>query len=103
MSPPNSIDKIYTMCFNVCMKRYQVYLNQNSVSVLDDFEKISNISRSKVIRQAIDRLAEQLAHAVDDKSQKKEYVLDSLNGFVDLKTNKKTNFAQEVDEIYFSN
>ena len=85
------------------MKRYQVYLNQNSVSVLDDFEKISNISRSKVIRQAIDRLAEQLVYAVDDRrSQKKEYILDSLNGFVDLKTNKKTNSAQNVDEIYFS-
>lgn len=64
------------------MKRYQVYLNQNSVSVL----------------------AEQLVRVVDDRRlQKKEYILDSLNGFVDLKTNKKTNFAQEVDEIYFSN
>lgn len=92
------------------MKRYQVYLNQNSVSVLDDFEKISHISRSKVIRQAIDRLAEQLVRVVDDRRlQKKEYILDSLDGFVDLKTNeqssssnKKTNFAQEVDEIYFS-
>ena len=85
------------------MKRYQVYLNQNSVSVLDDFEKISNISRSKIIRQAIDRLAEQLARIVDyNRSQKKEYILDSLAGFVDLKTNKKTNFAQNVDEIYFS-
>ncbi len=85
------------------MKRYQVYLNQNSVSVLDDFEKISNISRSKVIRQAIDRLAEQLVCVVDvRRSQKKEYILDSLVGFVDLKTNKKTNFAQNVDEIYFS-
>lgn len=85
------------------MKRYQVYLNPNSVSILDDFEKISNISRSKVIRQAIDRLAEQLVRVVDDKRlQKKEYILDSLEGFVDLKTNKKTNFAQEVDEIYFS-
>ncbi|OGE64937.1 hypothetical protein A3I48_04175 [Candidatus Daviesbacteria bacterium RIFCSPLOWO2_02_FULL_36_7] len=85
------------------MKRYQVYLNQNSVSVLDDFEKISSISRSKVIRQAIDRLAEQLVRVVDDqRSQNKEYILDTLNGFVDLKINKKTNFAQEVDEIYFS-
>ncbi len=85
------------------MRRYQVYLNQNSVSVLDDFEKISNISRSKVIRQAIDRLAEQLVRVVNDRrSQKKEYILDSLDGFVDLKTNKKTNFAQNVDEIYFS-
>lgn len=85
------------------MKRYQVYLNQQSVSVLDDFGKISNISRSKVIRQVIDRVAEQLVLVVEDNhSVKKDYILDSLAGFVDLKTNKKTNFAQNVDEIYFS-
>lgn len=92
------------------MKRYQVYLNQHSVSILDDFGKISNISRSKVIRQVIDRVAEQLVRAVEDShSVKKDYILDSLAGFVDLKTNKqssssneKTNFAQNVDEIYFS-
>lgn len=85
------------------MKRYQVYLNQGSVVVLDDFEKISNISRSKMIRQAIDRLAEQLVRVVELKHQdKKENILDSLAGFVDLKTGKKTNFAQNVDEIYFS-
>ena len=85
------------------MKRYQVYLNQGSVAVLDDFQKISNISRSKIIRQAIDRVAEQLVSVVEvGRSNKKEYVLDSLAGFVDLKTNKKTNFAQNVDEIYLS-
>lgn len=85
------------------MKRYQVYLNQGSVAVLDDFEKISNISRSKIIRQAIDRMAEQLVRVVEAKRQdKKEYILDSLAGFVDLKTDKKTNFAQNVDEIYLT-
>ena len=85
------------------MKRYQVYLNQNSVSVLDDFQKLSDISRSKIIRQVIDRVAEQLVCVVENKrSAKKEYILDSLAGFVNLKTNKKTNFAQNVDEIYFS-
>ena len=85
------------------MKRYQVYLNPHSVSVLDDFETLSNISRSKIIRQVIDRLAVQLIKAVEDKRKvKKEYILDSLVGFVDLKTNEKTNFAQNVDEIYFS-
>lgn len=85
------------------MKRYQVYLNPHSVSILDDFEKSSNISRSKVIRQVIDRVAEQLAAVVSEKKvQKKEYILDSLAGFVDLKTDRKTNFAQNVDEIYFT-
>lgn len=85
------------------MKRYQVYLNSHSVSILDEFEKFSNISRSKVIRQVIDRVAEQLAAVVSEKRlKKKEYILDSLEGFVDLKTDKKTNFSQNVDEIYFT-
>ena len=85
------------------MKRYQVYLNPSSISVLDDFQKYGNIGRSKIIRQAIDRLADQLVHVVEDKQpHKKEYILDSLAGFVDLNTDKKTNFAQNVDEIYLT-
>lgn len=89
------------------MKRYQVYLNPNSVSVLDDIEKISNISRSKLLRHIVDRAAdlvvETLTTVIERKKlSKKERVMDTLVGFVDLKTNKKTNFAQNVDEIYFS-
>lgn len=86
------------------MKRYQVYLNPNSVAVLDNFEEISNISRSSVIRQIIDRISEQLIRvAMPRKSTKKESVLDSLAGFVDLKTNKKTHFAENIDEeIYLT-
>lgn len=85
------------------MKRYQVYLNPNSVAVLDNFEGISNISRSSVIRQIIDKVSDQLIRvAMPRKSTKKYSVLEQMAGFVDLKTNKKTNFAQNVDEIYFT-
>ena len=82
------------------MKRYQVYLNPNSVAVLDN---IDDISRSSISRRAIDRISEQLIRvAMPRKSNKKYSVLDQMAGFVDLKTNKKTNFAQNVDEIYFT-
>lgn len=86
------------------MRRYQVYLNPNSVAVLDDFEKISGVSRSKIIREAIDRLAQQLLSIVLVKTEtgQKRYLLDELAGFIDLKTSKKTNFAGKVDEIYES-
>lgn len=86
------------------MKRYQVYLNQNSVAILDDFEEISNLSRSKLIRQITDNVAEQLIRIFAEKkgSTKKEYLLDKLAGFVDLKVDKKTNFSQHVDDIYLS-
>lgn len=86
------------------MKRYQVYLNPHSVAVFDDFETISNLSRSKLIRQITDNVAEQLIRIFAERkgSRKKEYLLDKLAGFVDLRTNKKTNFSQRVDEIYLA-
>ena len=86
------------------MKRYQVYLNQNSVSVLDEFEGISDISRSKLIRRVVDNVAEELIKIFAEKkgSGKKEYLLDKLAGFVDLKTDKKINYSQHVDDIYFN-
>lgn len=37
------------------------------------------------------------------KEKKKEYILDKLAGFIDLKTKRKVNYAQTVDEVvYFS-
>lgn len=85
------------------MKRYQVYLDPNSVSILDDFAKPISISRSKLIRAAIDRMAEQLVSlfAPAKKAQKTRY-LDKLCGFIDLKSKEKTHFAENIDEIYLT-
>jgi len=83
------------------MKRYQVYLNSNSISVLDEFGKLSNISRSEIIRSVIDRVVDQLTIVVaDSRKASKTYFLDSLAGIIDLKTDKKTHFADNIDEIY---
>ena len=86
------------------MKRYQVYLNPNSVSVLDEFGEHIDVSRSKLIQMAIDQVAQNLAKIfVATKTPPKDtYILDSLIGAIKLKGNKKTNFAQNVDEIYLS-
>ena len=71
--------------------------------MLDEFDKISNISRSKFIRETIDRMAEQIVavFAPAKKTRKKRY-LDKLCGFIDLKTKEKTHFAENVDEIYLA-
>lgn len=84
------------------MKRYQVYLNPGSVAILDDFEKISDISRSKLIREAIDRYVNQLVKvfAKRNDSPPKLTYLDQLEGAIDLKTSKPTNYALDDDEIY---
>lgn len=85
------------------MKRYQVYLNPNSVSILDEVKETSAMSRSKLIRQAIDRMAEYMAtiFAPQKRNQKTRY-LDKLCGFIDLKSKEKTHFAENVDEIYLT-
>lgn len=84
------------------MKRYQVYLNPESVSILDEFGDISNISRSKVIQRAIDGVAEQLLTVVKRKTRKRKtyYALDNLVGFIDIKSDKPTHFAEHIDDIY---
>lgn len=99
-----SIDKIYTICFNVYMKRYQVYLDPHSVSILDDFEKYVNISRSKLIREAIDRLAQNLSRVFVEKDEtpKETITLDSLVGFINVAGQEQTNYALRDDNAYLA-
>ena len=86
------------------MKRYQVYLDPHSVSVLDDFEKYANISRSKLIREAIDRLAQNLSRVFVEKDEapKQMTTLDSLVGFINVKNQKQTNYALRDDGVYLA-
>ena len=83
------------------MKRYQVYLNPHSISILDDFEKYTNISRSKLIREAIDRLAQNLTRVFVAKNELPQEIsiLDSLVGFIN-KGQKQTNYALKDDKTY---
>lgn len=84
------------------MKRYQVYLDQHSVSILDDFGKHTDISRSKLIQGVIDRFADQLAKIFSkSESQPSNYThFDKLVGAIHLKTKEPTNFALDEDAIY---
>lgn len=84
------------------MKRYQVYLNPHSVSVLDEIEEIIGVSRSKLIRESTDRLAQTISHVISaiKMQHRKKSNLDNLIGIIDLKTKKKTNYALRDDEDY---
>lgn len=87
------------------MKRYQMYLDPSSIAVIDEFENYAKISRSKLIRETIDRFACNLAQlmAKTEELPKKKYILDELIGIINL-TKKKTstNFAQKEDIYYLS-
>ena len=86
------------------MKRYQLYLNPHSVSILDDFGKHTDLSRSNLIRLAIESVAHNLikVFTATKTPPKDRYILDSLVGAIKLKGSKKTNLAQDIDEIYLN-
>ncbi|OGG00896.1 hypothetical protein A2153_03260 [Candidatus Gottesmanbacteria bacterium RBG_16_38_7b] len=83
------------------MKRYQVYLNPQSVEKIDSFEEEIKLERSAIIRMVIDAIAANLGQLIHDKKPIKG-PLDELVGFIKPRTKKKTNFAAKADEIYLS-
>lgn len=86
------------------MKRYQVYLNPYSVSILDEFETFTDISRSKVIRETIDSVAQKFANALAlmRPVPKGKFLLDDLVGSIKIPGKKKTNYASKknIDAMY---
>lgn len=86
------------------MKRFQLYLDPNSVAIIDDFERFAGISRSKMLRAAIDRLADNLGKLLATKTadSTKSIILDRLIGSIILSGKKETNFAQKNDMTYLA-
>lgn len=83
------------------MKRYQVYLNPQSIETIDSFEEEINLERSAILRMAIDAVAFNLGQLMHGSKLLKG-PLDELVGMLKPKTKKMTNFAQRVDDIYLS-
>jgi hypothetical protein len=82
------------------MKRYQVYLNPQSVDVIDTLTKGTGLTRSDVIRSSLDIMADNLVKITNAKKDKqiKGEGLSNLIGVI--KGDKTTNIAERVDEIY---
>jgi len=84
------------------MKRYQLYLNPQSVSVIDEATGYIDISRSAIIRMVVDNLAENLTKLFAKKEKPKEYpCLDSLIGTIKIKGKKQVNYSQRDDSLYY--
>jgi hypothetical protein len=84
------------------MKRYQVYLNPQTITVLEEVEKHTGLSRSSMIRSAVDTLADNLAKVLTDKQiSLKEYAhLDSLIGVLTA-SEKTIHISPEDKSIYY--
>ncbi len=82
------------------MKRYQVYLNSNSVDVIDDLEDETNIKRSIIIRMAVDTLAKNIS-LLRTGLVEMAGDLDEVVGIIKTKT-KITNSSEKVNDVYYN-
>ncbi len=83
------------------MNRYQVYLNQHSVKVIDEFAEKSDFSRSKLIRKAVDKLSHNLSKILAKSDKRITYnSLDDLVGAIKLLDKGQTNYAAKNDRDY---
>ena len=81
------------------MNRYQIYLNPNSVDILDQLSKELHLSRSQIIRDIIDRMAkvyERLLEVQFKKRAKDDPIL-KMAGFAKGPTK---NISQNINEDY---
>ena len=81
------------------MQRYQIYLEPKSVNVLDELAKLTNFSRSQIIRDVISRMAREYEKLLGShtKSQMKNNPLLKMAGFAKSGT---PGLATRVNEIY---
>ena len=86
------------------MQRYQLYLNPQSVSIVDAFSAETGLGRSKIIRDSIDRLAANLSKVLVAKRGVSSIKgpLDGLIGILAIEGKKPTNIAETIDEIYLT-
>ncbi len=93
-----SLDK-YTL-FNIMyiMQRCQLYLNPQSLQIIDQYAKKFSVKRSKLIRKTIDQLSLVLAKKLTKSSIKSTPYLDKLIGQINF--NQVTNLALKSDRDY---
>lgn len=81
------------------MNRYQIYLNPENVNVLDELARLTNISRSKIIRDVIDKMAKEYEKILE-KTAKKAFKNNPLLKMAGMAKGGLKNIAENVDEIY---
>ena len=83
------------------LNRYQIYLDPESIESIDDLADELNISRTRLIRNAVERLADQYEKIINAKNKYswKKNPLLKMAGII-KKTDTDKILSQNIDEIY---
>lgn len=81
------------------MNRYQIYLNPKSVEILDNIAQKVNLTRSEIIRDVIDLMANKYAQLLNTthNTEIKNNPLLKMAGFA---KGPNKNISQKIEEIY---
>lgn len=81
------------------MNRYQIYLDPKSINVLDELAKLTNLSRSQIIRDVIDKMASEYRKllAATDAQRIKNNPLLKMAGFA---KGGKPGISRNTNQIY---
>lgn len=86
------------------MKRYQVYLNPQSVGTIDEAAKQTDLSRSLIIREAIDGAADRISNllaALKPTPPTKYSVIDEIIDSLVIEDKESVKISEKTDEIYY--
>lgn len=81
------------------MNRYQIYLDPKDVNILDELARLTNFSRSQIIRDVIDKMAKEYGRLLEtvEKKRLKDNPLLKMAGFAKGPTK---NISQNINEDY---
>lgn len=86
------------------MKRYQLYLRPTSLDVMEDFRKLTPLSKANIVREGIERIAtglvDYISQIVTTRKTPKYFYLNKLRGII--KDKKKINYSDPIDEVVYS-
>lgn len=82
------------------MSRYQVYLNPQSVAVVDEWAGSLDLTRSHIIRDVLDRVVGEYlkARTAIQSYSVKHHPLLEMSGIIH---GASRNLSEDVDKIYF--
>lgn len=84
------------------MERFQIYLKQNSVDTLDEVAKLIGVSRSHLIREAVDGAVDRIGNVLATIVPIEKSKYQNLNSLIGItKTKNKTTLSENVDDIYY--
>jgi len=90
------------------MKRVQLYLDSGTIVGIDQIERITNLPRSKIIREMLGRATDsalqflQSLIFLNNPKKQKYTAFDKYIGAIDVAPKKKLDIKREDEDIYSS-